>query len=161
MPVLHCGRNQQPLVKLYQAPRKTDRDPPHLPAGSNNLPGRWPGCGQSLSVTALVAVLPKNSLRGPQPASLNRGKQQGGIREVDNGQLQRESNRHFVSFRQHPGADGYLGSSREPIATIAIRCRGYYYLRSGYPLSGGLRLPACACSGQKYTFFLREETNHV
>jgi hypothetical protein len=49
----------------------------------NNLPGQWPGCGESLGVTALVVLLPKDFLYGPRPAPLNSENQQHGISEVE------------------------------------------------------------------------------
>jgi hypothetical protein len=44
--------------------------------------------------------------------------------EVGNGQKQTESGRHLIGIGQHPGADGYLGSSREPIAGNEMKSWG-------------------------------------
>jgi hypothetical protein len=125
MPVLHYGCNQHTSVKLYQDPVKTNSDPPHLPTGLKNLPGHLLRRDPHLCVTSLIALLPKiYCVARVLPYAMLMDSQLHETPEVGNGQKQTESGRHFIGIGQHPGADGYLGSSREPIGGNEIKSRG-------------------------------------
>jgi len=125
MPVLYYGCNQHPSVKLYQDLVKTNSDPPHLPTGLKNLPGHLPRRDPNLCVTALIALLPKiYCVARVLPYAMLTDSQLHETPEVGNGQKQTESGRHLIGIGQHPGVDGYLGSSREPIGGNEIESRG-------------------------------------